>query len=91
MMSPVDILKFSQFTIDWLQELDETDPHHGVTTIDEQIDNHALAYEIDTIREVLRYGSDKALFDMLAAYARFCMPNKELCVKAKAQKKGGDK
>ena len=76
MMSPVDILKFSQFTIDWLQELDEADAHgdaHG----DEQTDNHALAYEIDTIREVLRYGQDKALFDMLAAYARLCMPNAE--------------
>jgi len=73
-MCPVDILKFSQFTIDWLQELDDVDVN-GDTTGDEQTDNLALAYEIDTIREVLRYGSDKALFDMLAAYARFCMPN----------------
>jgi len=73
-MCPVDSLKFSQFTIDWLQELDDVDVN-GDTTGDEQTDNLALAYEIDTIREVLRYGSDKALFDMLAAYARFCMPN----------------
>jgi len=68
MMSPVDILQFSQFTIDWLQDLDDADAH-GDTTGDEQTDNLALAYEIDTIREVLRYGQDKALFDMLASYA----------------------
>jgi hypothetical protein len=74
MMSPVNILQFSQFTIDWFDELDDADSH-GDTIVDEQTDNHALAYEIDTIREVLRYGQDKALFDMLASYVRFCLPN----------------
>ena len=74
MMNGIDVLQFSQFTIDWVQELDDSDAH-GDTTGDEETDNLAMAYTIDTIRDVLRYGSDKALFDMLAAYARFMIPS----------------
>jgi len=79
MISEIDILQFSQFTIDWLQELELDDADsHGDTTGDEQTDNLALCYDLDTIREVLRYGRDKELFDMMATYARFVQPDRDL-------------
>ena len=57
-----DHIQLSQFTIDWIQEFeDEFAP---------DVQDRAIAYTIDTIREVLQYGIDKDFFDMLATYCR---------------------
>jgi len=66
----IDIRKFSQFTIDWSEEQDLALDR----TIDDETDNGSFIYEVDVIREVLKFGPDKDLFDWLAQYCGFAAP-----------------
>lgn len=59
-----DLLQYSQFTIDWLQGLDER------VDEDVSVENQELIYEIEYICQVLKPGLDKDLFTMLLTYAK---------------------
>jgi len=65
MVRSIDILQYSQFTIDWVQEnLECKDIDNPI-----DVDNGALAYNIDTLLEVLKEGNDKDLFKKM--YAKY--------------------
>ena len=66
MTRQLDSVKFSQFTIDWIEELHEEESGARPDT-----ENHALAYNIDILVDVLRYGKDRDFFMMLQSYVRF--------------------
>ena len=69
LIRPLDTLQFSQFTIDWIEELD-----HALTSEQEsQAVRHdgALTYRIDTIVEIMKTCGDLRFFQMLQWYAEF--------------------
>ena len=58
----------SQFTLDWIEELDEAGDE-----IRPGDDDGSLSYRIDIICEVLKDGPDKKFFTMLQTYAQLWM------------------
>lgn len=56
----------SQFTLDWLEDLDEG----SADEIRPGDNDGALCYEIDNICQVLKNGADKDFFVMIRIYAK---------------------
>ena len=65
-----DYLNLSQFTIDWIQEFEDSHCENVTESSD-----RALAYEIGVILDFARYGSDRDFFAMLDKYCDFFLGN----------------
>ena len=61
LIRPLNPLQFSQFTIDWIEELEHED----------RFDDGALIYRIDTIVVIMKTCGDLRFFQMLQWYAEF--------------------
>lgn len=68
MLRGIELLQFSQFTIDWVEDL-ELEEANDDMDVPIEVQNHALKYHIEITGEVLREGKDKQLFRMLSLYA----------------------
>ena len=68
MIRDINALQFSQFTIDWIGGFDDEFTIEG-----KDVEDGAIAYHVDTISEIMKFGKDRDFFKMLDAYCSFWM------------------